>query len=108
MGSKEPLYGAHIPLHAGLYVSLWTAGVLGWRPPGLTARLEVDYKQKLPSDTIIQCTVVLEEIDKRKVWMRAAVSDASTGVKCASARALFVSPRWSTTLRRMLPGTQSS
>lgn len=89
-------------------MSLWTAGVLGWQPPGLTARLEVDYKKRLPSDSIIQCTVQLEEIDKRKVWMRAAIMDGSSGVECATAKALFVSPRWSSTLRRILPGKKEA
>jgi hypothetical protein len=93
---------------SGLYVSLWTAGALGWRPPGLTARLEVDYKKRLPSDSLIKCTVKLEEIDKRKVWMKAAISDGSSGDQCATAKALFVSPRWSSTLRRILPGPKAS
>lgn len=74
----------------------------------MTARLEVDYKKRLPSDSLIQCTVRLQEIDKRKVWMKAAISDGTTGIQCASARALFVSPRWSSTLRRILPGTKEA
>jgi acyl-CoA thioesterase FadM len=93
---------------SGLYVSLWTAGWLGWRPPGLTARLEVDYKKPLPSDSLIKCTVQLEEVDKRKVWMRATISDGTSGKHCASAKALFVSPRWSSTLRRLIPGLKEA
>jgi hypothetical protein len=88
---------------AGLYISLWTAGALGWRPPGLTARLEVDYKKRLSSDTLIVCTVELEEIDHRKVWMKAHVLDGNSGEECARARALFVAPRWSKIMKGLLP-----
>ena len=89
-------------VHAGLYVCLWTSGALGFRPPGLTARLEVDYVAKLPSASLIQCSVSLDDIDRRKVWMRARVYDAGSGKECARARALFVAPRWGRVVRRVL------
>ena len=84
-------------------MSLWTRGNLGMKPPGLTARLEVNYKKKLPADTIIICSTELESIDKRKVWMTGHVYDGNTGRECATARALFVSPRWRTVLRGLVP-----
>jgi acyl-CoA thioesterase FadM len=83
-------------------VSLWKSGRLGLFP-GLTARLEVDYKKKLPADTLIICSTELESIDRRKVWMKARVYDAMTGQECAQAKALFVAPRLSSVLRSMLP-----
>lgn len=89
-------------MRAGLYVCLWTSGALGFRPPGLTARLEVDYTAKLPSSSLIQCSVSLEDIDRRKVWMCARVCDGSSGKECARARALFVAPRWGRVIRRVL------
>lgn len=84
----------------GLYVCLWTSGYLGLTTPGLTARLEVDYKKKLAADTIIVCSTEIESIDNRKVWMKAHVFDGMSGSECATARALFVAPRW----RSVLPG----
>jgi len=83
-------------------VCLWTSGVLGFITPGLTARLEIDYRKKLRSDTVILCTTDVESIEGRKVWMRAHVSDGLTGEECASGRALFVAPRWSRVVSGLL------
>lgn len=94
----------NIYLHAaGLYVSMWTMGKLGIKPPGLTARLEVDYLSKLAADTVIVCSVELESAEGRKVWMKAHVYDGLTGKECARARALFVAPRWSSVVKAALP-----
>lgn len=88
---------------AGLYVCLWTSGALGFKLPGLTAKLEVDYLKKLPADNLIICSTRVESIERRKVWMQASVMDGASGQQCARARALFVAPRWSRMLRGLLP-----
>jgi hypothetical protein len=88
---------------AGLYVSLWMSGRLGIKPAGLTAKLEVDYLNKLAADTIIVCSTELLSTERRKVWMKAHVYDGHTGKECARGRALFVAPRWSTLVRALLP-----
>lgn len=86
---------------------MWTKGKLGFRPPGLTARLEVDYLSKLAADTVIVCSVELEAMEGRKVWMKAHICDGLTGKECAKARALFVAPRWSNVVKSALPFTKS-
>jgi hypothetical protein len=48
--------------------------------------------QKIPAGSIIQCTAELEQVEGRKVWMRARVTDGK-GSTYACARALFVAPR---------------
>lgn len=88
-------------------MSLWTTGKLGVRPPGLTARLEVDYLRKLAADTIIVCSTEVEEVVGRKVWMRSHVYDGLTNKDCATARALFVAPRWSSVAKSALPFVKS-
>lgn len=75
----------------GLYVALLTSGGLGLRLPGVTARLEVDYKRPVAAPTVLQVSAEVESVEARKVWMRATVSDGKGGVY-ASARALFVAP----------------
>lgn len=77
----------------GLAVALWRSGALGFRPPAYTARLEVDYKKKIPNGSVILVTTEVEELVDRKVWMRATVTNGKSTVY-ATARALFVSPRW--------------
>lgn len=72
-------------------------------PPGLTARLEVNYTRKLAADTVIICTTELESISGRKVWMHSSVQDGILGVECAKARALFVAPRWTSLVTGLLP-----
>ncbi len=52
----------------GLGVCLWRTGALGCRPPAYTARLEVDYKKKIPAGSVIMCSTQLEKIENgRKV-----------------------------------------
>eukprot|EP00878_Enallax_costatus_P004142 GHUV01004371.1.p1 GENE.GHUV01004371.1~~GHUV01004371.1.p1 ORF type:complete len:298 (+),score=91.03 GHUV01004371.1:262-1155(+) len=75
----------------GLYTSLLTTGNLGATLPGLTARLEMDYKKKIPAGTVLLITTELDSVEPRKVWMKASVSDG-TGTTFATGRALFVAP----------------
>lgn len=76
----------------GLCISLWKSGALGFRPPAYTARLEVDYKAKVPSGAVVLCSTEVESIQDRKVWMKAKMTDGK-GTVYATARALFVSPK---------------
>ncbi|KAG2501561.1 hypothetical protein HYH03_000068 [Edaphochlamys debaryana] len=77
----------------GLAVALWRSGGLGFRPPAYTARLEIDYKQKIPNGSIILIKTEVESVQDRKVWMRAQVTDGHKALY-ATGRALFVAPRW--------------
>ncbi|GLC40664.1 hypothetical protein PLESTM_001099000 [Pleodorina starrii] len=77
----------------GLAVALWRAGDLGFRPPAYTARLEVDYKRKIPNGQIILIATEVEQLADRKVWLRAKVTNGK-GAVYATGRALFVAPRW--------------
>lgn len=77
----------------GLGICMWKSGALGVRLPAYTARLEVDYKKKIPAGSLVLCTTEIEKVDGRKVWMRASVTDGKGANTYASARALFVAPR---------------
>lgn len=75
----------------GLYTALLTSGKLGMQLPGLTARLEVDYKKKIPAGTVLLVTTEVEQVQPRKVWMKASVCNGE-GNTFATGRALFVAP----------------
>ncbi|KAF6250303.1 HotDog domain-containing protein [Scenedesmus sp. NREL 46B-D3] len=75
----------------GLYTALLTTGNLGATLPGLTARLELDYKKKISAGTVLLVTTELETIEPRKVWMKATVTDGGPST-FVQGRALFVAP----------------
>lgn len=89
----------------GLGVCAWREGALGFRPPAYTARLEVDYKRKIPAGSVIVCSTQVEKVEDRKIWMTAQVTDGQ-GVVYAKARALFVAPRMRGMLLGWVPGFQ--
>lgn len=91
----------------GLYTALLTTGNLGATLPGLTARLELDYKKKIPSGTVLLVTAELESVEPRKVWMKATVSDGSRAT-FATGRALFVAPNIGRQLASMFNWKQGS
>lgn len=91
----------------GLYTALLTTGNLGATLPGLTARLELDYKKKIPSGTVLLVTAELESVETRKVWMKATVSDGSRST-FATGRALFVAPNIGRQLASMFNWKQGS
>eukprot|EP00882_Tetradesmus_deserticola_P012165 GHRQ01012889.1.p1 GENE.GHRQ01012889.1~~GHRQ01012889.1.p1 ORF type:complete len:297 (+),score=115.29 GHRQ01012889.1:332-1222(+) len=75
----------------GLYTALLTTGNLGATLPGLTARLELDYKKKISAGTVLLVTTELETVEPRKVWMKATVTDGGSNT-FVQGRALFVAP----------------
>jgi acyl-CoA thioesterase FadM len=85
----------------GLYTALLTTGNLGATLPGLTARLELDYKKKIPSGTVLLVTAELESVEPRKVWMKATVSNGTPRATFATGRALFVAPNLAKQLAKM-------
>ncbi|GLI68036.1 hypothetical protein VaNZ11_012359 [Volvox africanus] len=91
----------------GLAVALWRAGDLGFRPPAYTARLEVDYKRKIPNGQIILISTEVEQLADRKVWLRAKVTNGK-GTVYATGRALFVAPRWLPDWLRTLTGRRDA
>lgn len=76
--------------------NIWRSGQLGFSLPAVTARLEVDYCNRLPHDSIVLCTTKLEQEKRegRSFWMQAELTDQSRNVTYATARACFVSPSW--------------
>jgi hypothetical protein len=54
----------------GLYTALLTSGGLGLRMPGLTARLEIDYKKRIAAPAVIHVATEVESIEPRKVGAR--------------------------------------
>ncbi|KAF5834569.1 HotDog domain-containing protein [Dunaliella salina] len=86
----------------GLSVNVWKSGGFGVAP-GYTARLEVDYKQKVPTGSTVVYSAELESIEGRKMWMRAQVTDGKSTVYAAG-RALFVSPKVPTMVSRVMSG----
>ena len=62
--------------------------------PAYTVALEVAYKHKIPAGAVVLCTAQLESIEGRKMWFKATMSDGPEGKVYATARALFVSPKY--------------
>lgn len=90
----------------GLYTALLTSGNLGLRMPGLTARLEMDYKKRIAAPAVLHVSTEVESVEPRKVWMRAAVRDGD-GNTYATGRALFVAPNLGRAFLKGLKGTGS-
>jgi len=90
----------------GLMFNVWKSGMLGFSLPAVTARLEVDYVNRLPHDSVVLCTTRLEECERngRSFWMQAELSDQSKETTYATARACFVSPSWSRSAMKWLKG----
>lgn len=76
----------------GLVYELKKAGELG-EGSAFTARLEVDYKRPMPSNTDVVCTARVEKVEGRKIWTVAEVADRPGGTVYATGRALYVTPR---------------
>jgi hypothetical protein len=72
--------------------------------PATPRATQVDYKKKIPAGSIILVQVELDSVEKRKVWMRAEVTDGAGRFRYAAARSLFVTPRPMHLLRNMLLG----
>ncbi len=49
--------------------------------------------QKIQAGRLLLCTVEVESMEGRKLWMKATVQDGPDGKIYATARALFVAPR---------------
>ncbi len=84
----------------GLLFSLKGAGALHAPAtrvggPMYTVRLEVDYKAKIAAGTTVLCTVEVERMEGRKLWMVASLTDGPGGKVFATSRALFVAPKLS-------------
>lgn len=76
----------------GLVYELKKMGQLG-AGPAFTARLEVDYKQPLPVNTVVICTASIESTERRKIWARADMLDQPGGKVYAEGRALYVTAK---------------
>lgn len=68
------------------------AGFLGPNA-AFTAHLEVDYRRPLPVDVEVICTASLEEVQGRKIWVRAVMRDRPGGAPYAEGKALYISTR---------------
>lgn len=78
----------------GLLFSLKKAGGVTFFGPAYTVQLEVSYKAKIPAGQIILCTAEVESMAGRKLWMKAVMMDGPDGKVYATARALFVAPKF--------------
>ncbi len=91
----------------GLMFNIWRSGDLGFSLPAVTARLEVDYCNRLPQNSVVRCRTKLEELGKREgrsFWMEAELCDQSGAITYATARACFVSPSWSRSAIKWIKG----
>lgn len=89
----------------GLMAYMWRSGRMGLTLPGVTARLEVDYCEKVPQNALILCTAEVESVEGRKLWLKASVTDGNpNGCTYATARALFVTPNVRRTIGNWMLG----
>lgn len=75
------------------------------RLPGkiaVTARLELDYKSPIPVNSIILIQADTKEVQGRKAWVEATMSDAEDGRDLVKAKALFIQPKWAAEMTEVL------
>ncbi|KPM38576.1 hypothetical protein AK830_g7981 [Neonectria ditissima] len=68
----------------------------------VTARLELDYNSPIPVNNVILIEAVTKEVQGRKAWVEATVSDAEDGRELVKAKALFIQPKWAADMTEVL------
>jgi len=59
----------------------------------MTARLEMDFRKPVPSNSMVVVQSQIESVKGRKVWVTGMMKDAVAGTLLVEARALFVEPK---------------
>lgn len=59
----------------------------------VTARLEIDFRAPIPSNSMVMIQAHTEAVEGRKAWVMGTVTDPSTETLLAQAKALFVEPK---------------
>ncbi|KAF7545210.1 hypothetical protein G7Z17_g9355 [Cylindrodendrum hubeiense] len=69
---------------------------------GVTARLELDYKNPIPVNSVILIQADTKEVQGRKAWVEATMSSADNGQDLVKAKALFIQPKWAADMTEVL------
>jgi acyl-coenzyme A thioesterase PaaI-like protein len=75
------------------------------RLPGkiaVTAKLELQYKNPIPVNSIILIRADTKDVQGRKAWVEAIVQDANDGHDLVKATALFVQPKWAAEMSKVM------
>jgi len=69
---------------------------------GVTAKLDLSYKNPIPVDSIVVIRADTKEVQGRKAWMEAVVEDARDGKILVEAKALFIEPKWASEMEKVI------
>jgi acyl-coenzyme A thioesterase PaaI-like protein len=69
---------------------------------GVTAKLELEYKSPISVGSIILARADTREVQGRKAWVDAVVEDAVDGRLHVKANALFIEPKWSADMPKVI------
>ncbi|KAI9902270.1 hypothetical protein N3K66_004087 [Trichothecium roseum] len=68
----------------------------------VTANLQVDYRAPIKVDSVVLVRANVTECEGRKVWVRGVIEDAEEGTVFVEAKGLFIEPKWSASLGKLL------
>jgi len=68
----------------------------------VTATLELEYKSPISVDSVVLIRAETTDVQGRKAWVRATVENAKDGTVYVEGKGLFIEPRWSAQLPKVM------
>lgn len=68
----------------------------------VTANLQIDYRAPIKVDSVVLVRANVTECEGRKVWVKGVIEDAEEGTVFVEAKGLFIEPKWSASLGKLL------
>ncbi|KAI0397183.1 HotDog domain-containing protein [Xylariaceae sp. FL0594] len=68
----------------------------------VTAKLELEYKSPIGTDSVVLIRAETTEVQGRKAWVRATIESVEDGTVFVVGKGLFVEPKWSANLPKMM------
>lgn len=69
---------------------------------GVTAKLDLSFKSPIPVNSIVLVRATTTSVEGRKAWVEATIEDAQKGTIMVEAKGLFIEPRWSNNMPKVL------
>lgn len=73
----------------------------------VTANLNSNYKAQIPVETTILLRAEITKVEGRKAWVRATVEDVGNEQVYVMADALFVQPKWASSVEESSDGREN-
>lgn len=68
----------------------------------VTAKLELNYKAPVKSNSFILVKATTVKVEGRKAWVEATLEDATDGQLLAQAEGFFIEPKWAASMPKMM------